>query len=75
MCLFGVPAVRLPREVFRYVTLGGDIEEDPEHAGGTTSKLAWERFGFLLDKLEEVTEAKKVWMSLLILLPPSLNYG
>ncbi|KAK7895384.1 hypothetical protein WMY93_020709 [Mugilogobius chulae] len=37
--LFRMPPGRLPGEVFRACPLGGDLEEDPGHAGGTMGSL------------------------------------
>lgn len=50
------------------------LKKTQEHAGTTTSQLAWECLGFLQDNQEKGTWPKKVWMFLLTLLPPPLNY-
>lgn len=50
--------------------LGGCPVEESGHAEGSISRLAREDLGVLLDELEEVTQAREVWSSLLRLLPP-----
>lgn len=39
---------------------GGDPEEDPGHAGGTVSRLPWDRLGVAPEELGEMTEAREV---------------
>ena len=73
--LVRMPPGRLPGEVFRACPTGRRPGEDPGHAGETVSRLAWERLGIPQEELDEVAGERKVWASLLRLLPPATRPG
>ncbi|TWW80182.1 hypothetical protein D4764_10G0012120 [Takifugu flavidus] len=65
---------RLPVRCSGHIPPVGGPQEDPGHAGETMS-LIWEHQGIPPDDLEEVAGERKVWASLLRLLPPRTDPG
>ncbi|KAK5930356.1 hypothetical protein CgunFtcFv8_026593 [Champsocephalus gunnari] len=71
-----MPPGRLPREVFQARPAGKRPRGRPRtRRRDYISSLAWERLGIPQSELVDVAREKKVWGSLLELLPPRPGHG
>ncbi|KAK5925540.1 hypothetical protein CgunFtcFv8_018055 [Champsocephalus gunnari] len=74
--LVRMPPGRLPREVFQAHPAGRRPRGRPRTRWRDyISSLAWERLGIPQSELVDVAREKKVWGSLLELLPPRPDHG
>ncbi|KAK5888302.1 hypothetical protein CesoFtcFv8_016814 [Champsocephalus esox] len=74
--LVRMPPGRLPREVFQARPAGKRPRGRPRTRWRDyISSLAWERLGIPQSELVDVAREKKVWGSLLELLPPRRDHG
>ena len=74
--LVRMPPGRLPGEVFRACPTGRRPRGRPRTRWRDyVSQLAWERLGILPEELVEVAGERRVWASLLRLLPPRPGPG